>query len=118
MSLQSDLMAALTGVVSGRVYAQMAPEDAPMPFVVYRTLEKDPLMNLAGVILSTRYTVVFDCWGASYLDALNTANSIRSAIDANSTLNSFHVPASGEDYEPAIDAFIEPVHYGFWVNNS
>ena len=116
MSLQSDLKTALTGVAGGRFYAQAAPADAALPFVVYRVLEKDPLTTLGGAVAATRYSVVFDCWAASYASAISTAQAVRDAIDA-SALNSHHTSAAGEDYEPVVDAFVEPVHYGFWVNS-
>lgn len=115
MSLQSDIVTALASVAGGRVYPQAAPAEAAMPFVVYRVLEKEPLTTLGGVLEATRYTVVFDCWAEKYADALSTAQSVRTAIDASAALVSFHVSAPGEDFEPSVDAFVEPVHYGFWV---
>lgn len=116
MSLQSDIVTALAAVAGGRVYPQAAPAETAFPFVVYRIVSKEPLATLGGILEATRYTVVFDAWATTYASALSTADAVRTAIDA-SALNSFHASAPGEDYEPVVDAFVEPVHYGFWVNN-
>ena len=113
MSIQSDIIAALAGVAGGRVYPQAAPADAPRPFVIYRRVNQDPLGTLDGFEGSINSVFSFDCYADNYAAALATADSVRAAIDGGG-FTSYRDAGSGEDYEPVIDAYMEPVIYGFW----
>lgn len=112
MSFQSDLMAALTTVAGGRVYPQVAPEDAVYPFVNYRVASYSPIVTIDGKVHATDYQVVFECWAKDYASALSTAESVRVAVRA-STLNYTPTEQPGEDYEPQADSFCEFVYYEF-----
>jgi len=113
MSLQSDLVSALSAVASGRVYPQAAPADAPLPFVIYRVLNKRPedTLNHSGTLI---YTVMaFESYADDYLEALTLSASVESAI-ASSSLVYYKEVSPGENYEVLTDDFMEPVFYGFW----
>lgn len=105
-------MVALTTVAGGRVYPQVAPENATYPLVNYRVLNKSPIATIDGVVHATDYQVVFECWGKTYASALSTADSVRVAIRA-STLNYSPIDEPGEDYEPQVDSYMEPVYFEF-----
>lgn len=122
MSLQSEIVTALASVAGGRLYPQIAEQDTALenlrngaPYIVYRVTSKDPAQRLNGSAGLTRFTVLFECWASTYAAALTLAEQVRTAIEASS-LTSFEESASGEDYEPVIDAFVEPVLFGFWYN--
>lgn len=112
MSLQSDIITALSGVASGRVYPQIAPENAVYPLVNYRVLNKSPIVTIDGVVHATDYQVVFECWGATYAAALSLAADVRAAVAASS-LNYSPIDEPGEDYEAQSDSYMEPVYYEF-----
>lgn len=113
MSLQSDLITALSAVAGGRVYPQFAPADAVFPLVIYRVLNKDPLITLSGGTIETNSIVAFESYADTYSQALSTSAAVESAIAA-SGLTHYETTAPGEEYEQAIDAYMEPVFYGFW----
>lgn len=113
MSLQSDIVSALSAVAGGRIYPQVAEQGAAKPFVVYRILSKDPAQKLGGKAGITNTSVVFDCWAETYAAAIALADQVRTAIDAASLI-SYEESASGEEYELQTDEFVEPVNYGFW----
>jgi len=113
MSLQSDLTTALAAVASGKVYVQFIEEDVALPFVVYRVASKEPLTTLDGTTQLRNSSVVFECYADSYAGALTLADSVRSAV-TGSGLTYYEESAPGEDYEPVVDTFMEPVYYGFW----
>ena len=113
MSLESDIYDALVGVASGQVYPQIAPEDAEPPFVVWRILNRQPITTLNSYHGTTRYSILFEAWADSYDAALSLADEVRDAIEA-SALVQFRESASGADFEPVLDAFMEPVFFGFW----
>ena len=113
MSLQSDIVTALAAVASGKVYPQFVPADVDPPFVVYRVISKDPLSTLSGGVVETNSVVEFDCFADSYSAALTLAGSVRTAI-TSSGMTYYESTAPGENYEPEVDVFMEPVFYGFW----
>ena len=110
MTIQADIVTALAGVASGRVYPQIAPENATYPLVNYRILNKAPITTIHGTTLATDYTVVFECWATTYSGALTLAESVRTAINA-STLNKVETDEPGEEYDVQADSFMEPVYY-------
>jgi len=113
MSLQTDIVTALAGVASGKVYPQFVPADVDPPFVVYRIVAKDPLQTLDGTVHQRNSTAVFEAYADSYAAALALAADVRTAIEG-SALTQYEDTAPGEDYVPAVDEFMEPVFYGFW----
>jgi hypothetical protein len=115
MSVQSDIKTALNAVASGRVYPQVAPAEVDRPFVVYRKVDEDPVMTLQGYTGLTNFTFAFDCWADTYLEALTLADSVRAAVEAAAALKPLsRVPSGADDYEPAVDEFIETVVYSLW----
>lgn len=112
MSFQTDLITALASVAGGRVYPNIAPENATYPLVNYRVLNKEPIATIDGVVHAIKYNVVFECWATSYSGALTTAASVRAAITA-STMTYYPTDEPGEDYEGTTDSFMEPVYFGF-----
>jgi hypothetical protein len=113
MSIQADIYTALSALASGRVYPQAAPAECEMPFIVWRRVSSDPTVTIHGQLLTTRSIFVFECWSDTYLAAINLADQVRDAIAA-SALESFLEQNPGDEYEPQIDAFMEPVTIGFW----
>lgn len=116
MSIQSDIVTALASVAGGRVYPQIAPADAALPFVVYRVLTKNPLGLLTGHGGATQYSVVFECYAETYAAALTLAGQVTTAVEAAATLTEYREQSPGEEYEPAVNVFMEPVYFGFWHN--
>lgn len=116
MSIQSDIISALSAVASGRVYPQAAPQDAAMPFVIYRRVSQEPITTIHdSSVRATRSQFVFECYAETFAAALDLADTVRAAfLAASPTLDVFPVPSSGEEYAPAIDAYMEPVELGFW----
>ena len=115
MSIQSDIVTALASVAGGRVYPEAAPEDAALPFVIYRRTLYEPVMTLTGYAGATRSAFMFECWATTKAVALSTAAAVQSAIEAAAPITTkYREPASGEDFEPASDQYVEPVAYTFW----
>lgn len=116
MSLQSDIVTALAAVAGGRVYPQVAPADAALPFVVYRVLSKSPLNLLSGHGGITQYSVIFECYASTYAASLTLAGQVATAIEAAAALTEYREQSPGEEYEQSVDVFMEPVYFGFWHN--
>jgi len=113
MSLQSDIVTALAAVASGKVYPQFVPADVDPPFVVYRIINKDPLQTLSSGTVLINSQVEFDCFSETYSGALTLAAAVKAAVVA-SGLTYYESTSPGENYEPEVDIFMEPIFYGFW----
>ena len=113
MTIQSDITTALASVASGRVYPDAAPQDAAMPFVVYRRTAFEPIMTLQGAATNARSTFVFEAYATTLAGALTLAASVVAALVA-AFPGAWREAADGETYEPVIDAFMEPAVYSFW----
>ena len=100
-------------MASGKVFPQFVNADYDPPFVVYRITSKDPLQTIDGTIHQRNSIAVFECYAENYNDALTLATSVRQAIVASSLVQ-YEDTSPGEDYEPVVDLFMEPVYFGFW----
>lgn len=120
MTIQSDLITALAVVAldatgQAKVFPEAAEQDTLLPLVIYKRINSEPLMTLAGYGGLTKSTFVFECWGATRSSSLDTAAEVIVAIDAATGLTiKFRETVSGEDYESASDQYVEPVSYSFW----
>lgn len=115
MTIQEDIVTALASIASGKVYPQAAPHNTAAPFVVYRKVYSDPVMTLAGYEGTTHSGFVFECWDDTYAGAISLADSVRTAIEAAAALKpSYREPADPDEFEPAVDLYVEPVQFSFW----
>lgn len=115
MSIQGDIVTALAGIAGDRVYPDAAPQDASMPFVIYRRVVKDPLMTLAGYAGSTRSSYLFESWATTKAESDAVSAAVVAAIEAAVAITTkYREPVSAEEYEPQVDSFMEPVQFSFW----
>ena len=115
MSIQGDISTALASVASGRVYADAAPDNAPLPLVVYRRSGHFPEMTLNGYAGLTRSAFVFEAWATTKDGAVALAAAVAAAIDAASGLTiKYREPADADEYENTTDQYVDLVGYSFW----
>jgi hypothetical protein len=68
MSVETDIVAALGPLVSGRVYADTAPANAAKPFVIYQQVGGKPVAFLeSGIVGKRNGRFQVACWGANRL---------------------------------------------------
>lgn len=119
MSIQSDIVTVLTAVspslsAGTRVYPQFAPQDASLPFVVYRRLSQEPIGTIHNAIpAATKSVFLFECFAQTYQGALTLASEVRASIQG-SALEAYPSVSAGEEYAPVVDEFMEPVQFEFW----
>ena len=116
MSIESDIATALVSVAGGQVYPESAPQDALMPYVVYRSVSHKPLWTLQGYGGMTKHEFVFESWAITKNGALTLRDDVIAAITAAIvTLSTqYQVPYEGDTYEPITDTYMQPVQYSFW----
>lgn len=107
MSIESDIVAALTGVAGGRIYPLAAPEKAVKPFVIYKP-QSMPIVAMDGAILGQQAMIVFEAWGESYASALSTANAIQPALVA-AGIHGDMIDPPEDGYDPQVDEYVRPM---------
>ena len=113
-TIEEQLYALLEAAVPDSVYALVAAQNAPMPYVVYRCMPS-PVENVLDSQTPPADNTVFelDCWGRSYADAVNLAATVRAALQAWAVLgvqkNSEH-----DLYEEDVKAFRRVFEFSVW----
>lgn len=87
---------AVASIVSGRVYAAIAPDGVARPYVTWFTVVDVPHANLSGPPPGDGGTIQIDCWAEEERVCINLATAVRNALDADNTVN--HVAV--HTYEP------------------
>jgi hypothetical protein len=81
--IQQDIFTALSSVVGGRVFPNIAPGNVQKPYVVYARVSSAPENTLANgsPIDNTRLQV--DCFDVTYAGAALLADAVKAALDAS-----------------------------------
>lgn len=94
MSIESTLYSTLsttagvTSLVSTRIYPQVAPESAALPYIVYSTITGERIHTLPGVGNMERKTIQVDCNATSYSGAKALAAAVIAALEGDGYLQS------------------------------
>lgn len=83
MSTPTSIFAALKGLVSNRVYPDEAPQDAALPFIVYRVSAQEVIQTIDGAVLATVDTYSIDAWAETRSGAETLQNQIRAAMTSS-----------------------------------
>jgi len=87
MSYQSDLMTKLaattgiTGLVSTRIYADVADGSAAAPYLVYQIVSTGGEPTHDGLREIEFPTIQFSCWATSKAGAIALASAVNAALD-------------------------------------
>ena len=115
MSIESDLYSVLSGLADGNVFIMAAPAQTQPPYVIYRVLEVDPIMTLQGPEGTSKFTIGFEAYGATFSEVKTLEDATKTAIDAAiATLSGWREPRLDDMYYPDLDEFMRPVVYSFW----
>ncbi len=86
MSIETGLYSYITAdigvlaIVGEQMIPQEAPEDIDPPFLVYRMADVDSQRDLAGRVISTKYTFEIICCHDTFDDAKELAAAVRVAV--------------------------------------
>jgi hypothetical protein len=91
-TLRND--ATVAGLVSTRIFPQVAPDNAATPYIVYQVIGNDPHNTLAGAPNSEQKTVQVGCISNTYSEAKDIAVACKAAINGANGYCTFE----GDDY--------------------
>lgn len=92
MSLESEMRAILTAdaavsaVVSTRIYPWQRAEDSPLPAIVYRSIAEDPRQSLNSGVRLSQTSVEYECISTTVAGSLSLAELVRQALAGLTTL--------------------------------
>lgn len=121
MSIASDIKTALdvVGVTSlvgsDGAFPDAAPQDKALPLIVWKRTKFDQVMTLVGPASTANSIYVFECWASTKSAAMALGAAVATAIEGASAIkNKYRMAYEGEEYEPVLDQFCEPIQYSFW----
>lgn len=87
MTVETDIFAALKGLVENRVYPEEAPANVVLPFIIYQQVGGDPLNFLAGVPDKRNGRFQIDVWAKSRAEASSLIRQAEDILRADAVLN-------------------------------
>lgn len=107
MSAEAAIVPLLTGLVSGRIYPDVAPSGALLPRIVYQQVGGKTINYTEGSLPdkeNARMQIV--CWAASRLSAINLAKQVEAAILAAPGMQSEAIGARASIAETDVEPFL------------
>jgi hypothetical protein len=104
----------VSSLVSSRIYPCVAPQDAPLPYIVYQRVTSGRVYDLDGYAHLENVRMQIDCYAETSVEAWNIADAVADAMRGS---GSFSV--GGDDpMEMSEDgAFRVSCDYSIWDNN-
>lgn len=99
MSTPAALSTALSSLVGGRCYPDMAPETAALPFIVYRQTAQAPVRTLDGKVHAHLDTYSIDIWAETRGGAESLHPQVRTAMNNSPLDATFQGLVWGADVE-------------------
>lgn len=114
MSLESDLFDALKGLVSNRVYSDVAPAGVARPFIVYQQAGGEAINFLeAGAPVKRNARMQVSCWATTRLAAAALARAAEDALAA-SAMKAFSLGALTAIHEEDTGLFGTRQDFSIW----
>lgn len=93
--------AAVTAIVSDRIFPDEIPQERPLPAIVYRRAGTDPRFTLNDTLALTRALMRVSCWAATRMAAELLADEAQTALVAQKIMpvgrDGFTDPETGEE---------------------
>lgn len=79
--IETLVFQALTGLVSGRVYPDIAPTNTPRPYITYQQVGGDPVAYVGKELSDNQHALVqFNTWADTRLEASALCRQIEAAL--------------------------------------
>lgn len=106
MTVESDIFTALTALVSGRVYPDVAPAGVTAPFITYQQVGGQAVSFLETAspgMRNGRFQI--NCWATTRAAAAALARSAEDALVTSTTLRALPIGAMTAVHEPDTGRF-------------
>ena len=108
--------AALTALISDRIYPMMMPQDPVLPSVTYQRISNMPVNALSGACGLDKPIIQIDCWSTTYAGVKALGDTVRKALAAGPY---FSLQLSDEDiYEPGTEIYRVSMDFSCWFKST
>ena len=116
MSAEAAIVPLLTGLVSGRIYPDVAPSGALLPRIVYQQVGGKTINYTEGTLPdkeNARMQVV--CWAATRLAAINLMKQVEAAILAAPVIQAEALGARVSGHEMDTNLYSSMQDFSIWT---
>jgi len=116
MSAEAAIVPLLTGLVSGRVYPDVAPSGAGLPRIVYQQVGGRVINYTEGTIPdkeNARMQVV--CWAATRMGAIGLAKLVETAIKTAPSMQAEAIGARISGFEQDTNLYSSHQDFSIWT---
>jgi len=102
--------AGIGALAANRIYPHILPQDATLPAITWQRISGAHLEDMGGEDLLARPRIQVNCWGASYSDASDLRDAVRTAlVDYTGTvlgvvIRIISLEDDGDLFEPAVSS--------------
>lgn len=115
MSAETAIYTALKGLVSNRVYPDVAPSGSALPRIVYQQVGGQSVQFMDGTLPNKengRFQVA--CWGTTRVAVVNLAKQVETAICAVPELQATPLGARVSEYEDDTQLYSARQDFSCW----
>ena len=113
MSIATDLVTTIGGVISGRLYPAVAPAGVAAPYGVYQLVAGVPVSDLSGQSNRTNSRFQIDLFGREKLALDTLAESVKAAMDAATLFKSVCI-LQQDLYEDPAQYYRVSIDFSIW----
>lgn len=116
MSAEAAIVPLLTGLVSGRIYPDVAPSGALLPRIVYQQVGGKTINYTEGTLPDTenaRMQIV--CWADTRLAAINLMKQAEAAILAAPVIQAEAIVARISGFEQDTNLYSSQQDFSIWT---
>lgn len=107
------LAAPVTALVGSRITPLIRTQDLALPAITLQRITMTPTNQFSGDAGLDQARVQVDCYGASYIDARNVANAVRTAMRAVPILMTLETERFDEPPNPGVYSVTQ--EYEVWT---
>jgi hypothetical protein len=116
MSAEAAIVPLLTGLVSGRIYPDVAPSGALLPRIVYQQVGGKNIKYMEGTLPdkeNARMQIV--CWAATRLAAISLMKQVEAAILAAPVIQAEAIGARISGFEQDTNLYSSQQDFSIWT---
>ena len=115
MTVEADIVAALTGLVEGRAYADFSPVDT-FPRIVFFQIGGQPMNYYNGVADRKNGRFQVNTFAKTKADAIRIARQVEDALKSSETLRAEVLGGVLSGYDPVACVFSSQQDFSIWFD--
>lgn len=115
MTVETDINNALKGLVSNRVYPDVAPANAAKPYITYQQVGGVPLNFLEGGVVGKRNgRFQVNCWADTRAAAAALSRQVEDALVTDAALRAAVISAPVADFVDGVQLYGTRQDFSVW----